>query len=89
MLVTECMDDITSHLASCHLSKCSKCSKDNENELILARVHIRGLVGIRNRNDNLPKAQTLNNLCTDPLLSGKIGEEAPSPRGGGWGGGRG
>ena len=25
MLVTECMDDITSHLASCHLSKCSKC----------------------------------------------------------------
>ena len=48
MLVTECMDDITSHLASCHLSKCSKCSKDNENELILARVRIRGLVGIRN-----------------------------------------
>ena len=48
MLVTECMDDITSHLASCLLSKCSKCSKDNENELILARVRIRGLVGIRN-----------------------------------------
>ena len=51
MLVTECMDDITSHLASCHLSKCSKCSKcskDNENELILARARIRGLVGIRN-----------------------------------------
>ena len=44
----ECMDDITSHLASCHLSKCSKCSKDNETELILARVRIRGLVGIRN-----------------------------------------
>ena len=69
MLVTEFMDDITSYIASCHLSKCSKCSKDNENELILARVHIRGLVGIRNRNDDLPKAQTLNNLCTDPLLS--------------------
>ena len=48
MLVTECMDGITSHLASSHLSKCSKCSKDNENELILARVRIRGLVGIRN-----------------------------------------
>ena len=48
MLVTECMDDITSHLASCHLSKFSKCSKDNENELILARVRIRALVGIRN-----------------------------------------
>ena len=48
VLVAECMNDITSHLASCHLSKCSKCSKDNENELILARVRIRGLVGIRN-----------------------------------------
>ena len=48
VLVTECMDYITSHLASCHLSKCSKCSKDNENELILARVRIRGLVGIWN-----------------------------------------
>ena len=48
MLVTECIDDITSHLASCHLFKSSKCSKDNENELILARVRIRGLVGIRN-----------------------------------------
>ena len=48
MLVTECIDDITSHLASCYLFKCSKCSKDNENELILARVRIRGLVGIRN-----------------------------------------
>ena len=80
------MDDITSHLASCHLSKCSKCSKDNENELILARVRIRGLVGIRNWNDNLPKAQTLNSLCTDPspLPLGKIGEGAPSPRGWGW-----
>ena len=33
MLVTECMDDIMSHLASCHLSKFSKSSKDNENEL--------------------------------------------------------
>ena len=48
MLVTECIDDITSHLAICHLSKCSKCSKDNEKELNLARVRIRGLVGIRN-----------------------------------------
>ena len=52
MLVTECMDDITSHLAGCHLSRCSskssKCSKDNENELILARGRIRGLVDIRN-----------------------------------------
>ena len=51
MLVTECMDDFTSHLAGCHLSKCSKsskCSQDNENELILARGRIRGLVGIRN-----------------------------------------
>ena len=48
MLVTECMDDITSHLNSYHLSKCSKCSKDNENELILARLRIRGLAGIRN-----------------------------------------
>ena len=45
MLVTECMDDSTSHLASCDLSKCSK---DNEDELILARVRIRRLVGIRN-----------------------------------------
>ena len=45
VLVAECMDDITSDLASCQLSKCSK---DNENELILARVRIRGLVGIRN-----------------------------------------
>ena len=40
MLVSECMDDITSYLASCHLSKCSKV---NENELILARAGIRGL----------------------------------------------
>ena len=24
VLVAECMNDITSHLASCHLSKCSK-----------------------------------------------------------------
>ena len=38
VLVAECMDDITSQLASCHLSKCSK---DNENELKLARVRIR------------------------------------------------
>ena len=37
VLVTECMDDIKSHLASCHLSKCSKV---NENGLILARVSI-------------------------------------------------
>ena len=45
-------NDITSHLADCHLSRCSskssKCSKDNENELILARGRIRGLVDIRN-----------------------------------------
>ena len=40
VLVSECNDDITSHLASCHLSKCSKV---NENELILARAGIRGL----------------------------------------------
>ena len=40
VLVSECMDDIRSHLASCHLSKCSKV---NENELILARACIRGL----------------------------------------------
>ena len=26
VLVAECMNDITSHLASCHLSKCSKVS---------------------------------------------------------------
>ena len=39
-LFTECMDDITSHLAICHLSKCSKCSKDNENELNLAREYV-------------------------------------------------
>ena len=37
ILVTECMDDIKSHLASCNLSKCSKV---NENGLILARVSI-------------------------------------------------
>ena len=37
VLVTECMDDIKSHLASCHLSKCSKVS---ENGVILARVSI-------------------------------------------------
>ena len=37
VLVAECMDDITSQLASCHLSKCSKV---NEIGLILARVSI-------------------------------------------------
>ena len=37
VLVTECMDGIKSHLASCHLSKCSKVS---ENGVILARVSI-------------------------------------------------
>ena len=37
VLVAECMDDIKSHLASCQLSKCSKV---NENGLILARVSI-------------------------------------------------
>ena len=39
VLVAECMDDhdISSHLASCHLSKCSEV---NENGLILARVSI-------------------------------------------------
>ena len=37
VLVAECMDDITSHLASCDLSKCRKV---NENGLILARVSI-------------------------------------------------
>ena len=37
-LVAECMNDIASHLASCHLSKCSKVK---ENEVILARVTIR------------------------------------------------
>ena len=37
VLVTECMDDIKLHLASCHLSKCSKVS---ENGVILARVSI-------------------------------------------------
>ena len=40
VLLSACMDDITLHLASCHLSKCSKV---NENELILARAGIRGL----------------------------------------------
>ena len=40
VLVSECMDDITLHLASCHLSKCSKV---NKNELILVRAGIRGL----------------------------------------------
>ena len=37
VLVAECMDDSKSHLASCHLSKCSKV---NKNRLILARVSI-------------------------------------------------
>ena len=84
------MDDITSHLASCHLSKCSKCSKDNENELILARVRIRGLVGIRNWNDNLPKAQKLNSLCTDPPPLRKNRRRGPfSEEGLGAGGGGG
>ena len=40
VLLSACMDDITLHLASCHLSKCSKV---NENELILARAGVRGL----------------------------------------------
>ena len=50
VLVAECMDDTTSQLASCHLSKCSKArenelahsllSKVNEIGLILARVSI-------------------------------------------------
>ena len=40
VLVSECMDDITFYLTSCHLSKCSKI---NENELILVRAGIRGL----------------------------------------------
>ena len=40
MLVSECVDDIALHLASFHLSKCSKV---NENELILVRAGIRGL----------------------------------------------
>ena len=40
VLVSECMDDITLYLTSCHLSKCSKV---NENELILVRAGIRGL----------------------------------------------
>ena len=39
-LVAECMDDVTAHLASCHLFKCSKVI---ENELILARAGMRGL----------------------------------------------
>ena len=77
MLVTDCMDDITSHLAGCHLSgcsKCSKCSQDNENELILARGRIRGLVGIRNRN---------NSLCTDPPPVRKNRRRGPFSEGGG------
>ena len=40
VLVARCMDDITSHLASCHSFKCSKVI---ENELILARAGMRGL----------------------------------------------
>ena len=37
VLVAESMDDIKSHLASCHLFKCSKV---DENELILTKVSI-------------------------------------------------
>ena len=39
----------------------------------------RGLVGIRNWNDNLPNAQTLNSLCTEPPPLRKNRR-----RGGGW-----
>ena len=44
MLVEGCMDGITSHLASCHLFKCSK---GIENELILARAGMRGLLELK------------------------------------------
>ena len=52
VLVSECMDNITSHLASCHVSKCSKVF---EIELILREQVCEAC---KSWNDNLPKAQT-------------------------------